>query len=597
MGANLAQFGAGSIGKMSFLLGYWGPDEANPANLRKALDRLGERDSQHIGRPGLEIAFPTGAEVWQAGERLGVLLGTALSEKLLPEAVQTGLTALEQDTADGQYALLTYAYEPGTLTLAHDPFGAQRFYYARQGESLWFSTALRTILALEPFRHRRELDYAALHTYLAFSFVAAPRTLIEGIRVVPPNTALVFTEPAALPQERLLFRLCPAPAPALAGSGARSESEWVARLRAELDRAMTRRLAGPGSGEVAVHLSGGLDSSLVAAWLRRAEVKTRLFHLDFGPPYNAERPYAESTAAWLGLPLTNVPVGPDKGTGQSLRRMVWRMGEPWGDPVTLPLYQGYAAVAQAGLPTVFNGEGGDQLFAGWPNRAMLAAQLYGEAEEGPARTERYLQTFHHFYGLEKNLYGAALHEKAGAVSLAALVEPYLGEAALPNLLDRLRWTNFWLKGSQNIMPRAAALARAAHLQMQAPLFDRRLARFALSVPADLLMRGTGEKYLLKRAIAEDGLLPEAILERPKRGMGVPTTEWCQGPLRAEFKKLLGRLGRRGLFQNSYLAMLSRGEDLPGEIRRHRRLGEKIWQLGILEIWLELFLDKVELDEP
>jgi asparagine synthase (glutamine-hydrolysing) len=243
---------------------------------------------------------------------------------------------------------------------------------------------------------------------------------------------------------------------------------------------------------------------------------------------------------------------------------------------------------------VFNGEGGDQLLAGWPNRPMLAGELYaGGRADGDGRLERYLRTFHHFYGLEEVAYGPELRQAARDGDLGALVRPYLEEPGLPHLFDRLRWANYWLKGGQNILPRAAALARAAGVAMAAPFFDRRLARFALTIPPELLLRGTEEKYLLKRALAEDGLLPPTILARPKRGMGVPATAWCLGPLRGAARGLLRRLERRDLFRRDYLRSLARGEEVPGEVRGARRVGEKLWQLAMLEVWLETVYDSDE----
>ncbi|HET6346703.1 MAG TPA: asparagine synthase C-terminal domain-containing protein, partial [Myxococcota bacterium] len=326
-----------------------------------------------------------------------------------------------------------------------------------------------------------------------------------------------------------------------------------------------------GVGEAAVHLSGGLDSGAVAAWLARAGVRTGCFFLDFGPPYDAERPYAEETAAWLGLPLERVPVSPRRfGVGRMLRDLAADLGEPWGDPVTLPLRLGYQAARVAGLSVVFNGEGGDQLLAGWPNRPMLAGELYAGVESSDDRIERYLRTFHHFYGLEEVAYGPELRTVARDSDLRELVRPFLEEPGLLRLFDRLRWANYWLKGGQNILPRVAALARSSGVAMATPFFDRRLARFALTIPPELLLRGTEEKYLLKLALGEAGLLPPAILSRPKRGMGVPATAWCLGPLRGAVRGLLRRLERRALFQRDYLRSLARGEEVPGEVRGARR---------------------------
>jgi len=571
------------------MLGYFGAELQNHSWLEKVLRGSGQPAFWvRAGEgPGLEIV--SDGEIYRSDRGgVGTLVGSALGKtSLLKSFAMAGVDALKSDEADGQYALVWYEPQAG-LTLAHDPFGATRLFYARLGQTLWFSNAFKLLLGLPPFQTKRELNLTALHTYLSFSFVAAPHTLIQGIEVVPPNVALTFNAPLSSPVAHRLF----APeSPAANPDLSRSES-WQDRLQTELGGAVQRRLGH--TNEVAVHLSGGLDSSAVAAWLLKSGVKTSLFHLDFGAPHNPERIYAAQTAAWLKLPLVNVAVEPKKqDAARLLEQLVSEMGEPWGDPVTLPLYLGCQAVQQAGLGNLFNGEGGDQLFAGWPNRSMLTAELYSGGDsthEAEARVQSYLRTFHHFYGLEEALYTSALQQVSRSVALSDYVQPYLMESALPDLFDCLRWANFWLKGSQNIMPRAAALSRGAGLTMSAPLFDRQLARFALQIPRQWLMHGTEEKYLLKQGLAQSGLLPPEILARPKRGMGVPVTYWCLGPLHSEFKHLLKRLAKRGYFHKEYLQMLLKGQDLPGELRQQRRLGEKIWQLGLLEIWLQLFYD-------
>lgn len=519
----------------------------------------------------------------------GALSGRVVAGfELLKEMGRIGAAALADARADGQFALAWFDAVEGVLTLGHDPFGARRVFYAQLPGVCWFADEVHLLLAVEAVRERRALDLSGLHSYLALSFVAAPRTPFRGITCVPPNVALAFDAPDAPPRETMLL------APPESAPGERpdegDEAAWLIRWQAEFDAAMGRWAGGV--REAAVHLSGGLDSGLVAGWLARSEVRTRLFFLDFGPPFDAERPYAEATAAWLGLPLERIAVSPRRfGAGRALHQLGTALGEPWGDPVTWPLHLGYRAARDAGLTTVFNGEGGDQLLAGWPNRAMLAGTLYaGEGEEELERAARYLQTFHHFSGLEDIAYGTTLREVAAKGELAATVRRYLDDPRLFSFLDRLRWANYWLKGGQNILPRAAALARQAGVTLATPLFDRRLAAFALTIPPGLLLRGTTEKYLVKRALHESGLLPPAVIDRPKRGMGVPATAWCQGPLRGAVHGLLRRLERRDLLRGDYLRQLLRGEEVADEVRGARRIGEKLWQLALLEVWLEVGYD-------
>ena len=149
-----------------------------------------------------------------------------------------------------------------------------------------------------------------------------------------------------------------------------------------------------------------------------------------------------------------------------------------------------------------------------------------------------------------------------------------------SLLHRLRAANLLLKGAQNILPRATQLAEAHGLWMRAPFFDRALTDWTFTLPANWFLHGACEKYLLKRA-AEPYLPPE-IVWREKRGMGVPTTQWCFGPLKREVSHRLstGRLKRDGWFNPTTVKELRRGNDEPGAYR-YRRVGEKLWALLML----------------
>jgi asparagine synthase (glutamine-hydrolysing) len=439
---------------------------------------------------------------------------------------------------------------------APDPFGAGPVYALRLGG--------RTHTAADPRALRRlsgaprGVDAAALHGYLCFSHPPGSRTLFTGVGRTP--------EPAP-------WRERPAPA---------DEDSAVRTLRVLL-AASVRRMLGR-ERDVGVYLSGGLDSSLVAALLARAGARVHLFSLDFGPPWDAELEHAQAVAAHLGRPLHRVRARP-RDVGRALMPTAAALHQPFGDPVTVPLYL-LGQAARGSVCTVFNGEGGDQLFGGWATKPMLAAEAYGGA--GYSREAAYLATYHRFHGAEAQLLTPAAMEAIGRTDAGAWLRPALDADGLPTLLHRLRAANIRLKGAQNIAPRMAQLAAAHGLQARAPFMDGALAEWTFTLPADFFLRGASEKHLLKRAA--EGLLPPALIDRPKRGMGVPATEWLRGwlsPLRWEAARRLSprRLRREGWFRPEYVAALRRGDDDPGETRR-RRAGEKLWALLMLHLWMD-----------
>jgi asparagine synthase (glutamine-hydrolysing) len=267
----------------------------------------------------------------------------------------------------------------------------------------------------------------------------------------------------------------------------------------------------------------------------------------------------------------------------ALRPTAAALHQPFGDSVTVPLYLLGQAAAQL-VDTVFNGEGGDQLFGGWANKPMIAAEAFGK--HGYNREAAYLQTFHRLHGLTDRFYTAAAQHAVSGLEAGAWIRPALAALGFSSLLHRLRAANLWLKGAQNIAPRARQLAAAHGLNLQAPFFDRSLAQWTFTLPPEWLLHGACEKYLLKRAA--EPYLPADIVWRGKRGMGVPTTEWCLGPLRRDVGRWLNlrRLQQAGWFEPATVKQLRHGVEVAGDFRS-RRIGELLWTLLMLHLWLDV----------
>lgn len=453
-----------------------------------------------------------------------------------------------------------------TLALACDPFGLHSIYTTQFQGADWFASDPRLLRRLPGVG--TQMDLVGLHGYLCFSCVPTPHTAFQDIFRLPAGSRVSVTANGCQWQRK---ENSPLPPPIHA-----DQDRAVGELRIYLREAIRRCLTT--ETEVGVFLSGGLDSSLIAALLAEAGVRTHLFTLDFGPPFDAELPLARRVAAHLGQTLHVVDARPPQ-IRRALDATAGALHQPFGDGVTVPLFLlGQAAKDYVG--TVFNGEGGDQMFAGWTNKPMIAAELYGTSDY--RREDAYLATFHKFYGLTDRLYTPRAQNATRGIHVENWVRPALRTGGFSSLLHQLRAAGVRLKGAQNIAPRAVQLAAAYGLRVRAPFFDRALWDWTCALPPEWFLQGACEKYLLKRAA--EPFLPGEIVWREKRGMGVPTTEWCLGPLRSEIAKRLSprTLKRYGWFDPA-LGGLRRGEDRPGEFRR-RRVGEKLWALLMLHIW-------------
>jgi asparagine synthase (glutamine-hydrolysing) len=343
---------------------------------------------------------------------------------------------------------------------------------------------------------------------------------------------------------------------------------------------------------VGVFLSGGLDSAMTAAMLVRAGARVRSYTLDFGEECYSEVPYAELVAGALGIPLTKIPVTAD-GVRRSLASTAVRLDGLYGDGVTVPLAL-LCERASKDVGVVFNGEGGDQLFAGWTNKPLIAASLYGHADDPtrspatPAGEEtfaaRYMRTFHRLHGQEAGVYTDEVRREIAELDALAPLARALDPAYTRGLLHRLRRANLMLKGADNIQPRATSLGLSYGLDVRTPFCSLRLAEWTFGVGGESWLRGGCEKYLLKRAV--EHLLPSEVVWREKRGMGVPLTPWLSGRLRRWSKRRLSprALGREGLWQPDAARRILEGE-LSGQVQG-RRIGETLWLMLMWRAWCE-----------
>jgi asparagine synthase (glutamine-hydrolysing) len=572
---------------MSGICGYVGG--GNPAvidAMLAAIEYRGDRTDTAVlpgvafgyrwwgGRPGKSPG------IHRQGAHLVVCAGTLAPPVSSPAAVLIDYVGGDRgavDTLDGAFAAGWWDGERRRLTLVRDPFGVRSLYYTDSNGVLYFASELKQLLAVPGLPV--EINPAALHKYLTFSFVPGEDVPIRGIKRLLPGHLAVYADGVLTATPYFTLR-------------EEIEEEFTDRkvavrhIRARCKEAIAKRLHGERS--VAVFLSGGIDSSAVTLWLKQAGIDVAAYSLDFGER-GMEKPQAQAVADHLKVPLHFVPVaGGD--IAAVLPDLVWKLDLPFGDPVTGPQYLLAQAVREAGFSTVFNGEGGDQLFGGWTSKPMIAAELYAAVHGEDTREELYLRSYHRFYGLENRLYTPEFRAQVGVPGQRrALLAPYLQSDRATTFLNRVRLADISLKGSQNILPRAERMANGHGLDLRVPLFDRALAEASFRLPPQLKLHGAAEKFVLKLVLQRH--LPREIVWRRKYGMGVPVTEWAFGPLSGVLQDLVGpeALRRRRLFNPEFVERLRRGENEPQEIRR-RRIGERLWTLAMLEAWLRVFVD-------
>jgi asparagine synthase (glutamine-hydrolysing) len=455
-----------------------------------------------------------------------------------------------------------------TLLLGRDIFGRVPLYWIQQGQVIWFASQLQLLL---PLLDAPKVNLAAVYGYSCFSYVPTPLTPLVGIQSVAAGTQL-----AGNFRDGMILQLEPQRSLQWQEQSEQIDDEVtaVAELQILLKNAIASQVQDI-TAPVGVCLSGGLDSSIIAALLVQAGVKVKAYTLDFGNYGVPEHTYAEQVAQYLQIPLVKVDATP-RSIYPAIIPTVKALDLPFGDGVTVPLYL-LAQKASQETEVIFNGENGDQLFAGWTNKPLIAARIYqGEHPNQDDFIQQYLRTFHRLWGYEA--YQADITDFHAEDWLQEALDSKYSNS----LLHRLRRAGLMLKGAQNIQPRATNIGLSQGVVVRSPFCNLALTQWSFRLSGELTLQGSCEKYILKRAV--ENWLPSEIVWRQKRGMGVPLSSWCLQEFWHNLGDWLnpGILRREGIFQPDIAAKIVTGE--LGAGITGRRVGEILWLLVMWELW-------------
>jgi asparagine synthase (glutamine-hydrolysing) len=493
---------------------------------------------------------------------------------------------------DGMFAFALWDGERQELLLARDRFGKKPLYVWRDGHELVFASTLTALLA-HP-RVPRELDEGALAEYLALEYVVAPRTILSGVTKLEP--AHVAVASARGFDQHAYWELH------VEGTRQISEREAIEELTVRLETAVRRRLIS--DVPLGVFLSGGIDSSLVTAFAARERSGIRTFSIRFTDPSFDESAHARAVAQHLGT--THLEEELDVREAASIVAGLGDiLDEPIGDGSIVPTYL-LSRFVRRHVTVALGGDGGDELFAGYPT--YVAHKLADAA--GPLRhlapAGRYLadllpvshDNFSLDFKLKKLFLGLdAPPEIRNYVWLGATPEAAVTElvgtdrdvyAAVRaryreghgSHLERVLHQDVGLYMCHSVLAKVDRASMAASLEVRAPLLDTAFAEYAASLPLDLKLRGRTGKYILKQLA--HAYLPAAIVDRPKKGFGMPIGRWLREDLRPLAHDILldsrslaaaGRLRRAPIER-----MLS--EHTHGRADHRQRL----WTLLVLELW-------------
>jgi asparagine synthase (glutamine-hydrolysing) len=496
----------------------------------------------------------------------------------------------------GMFAFALWDRDARTLLLARDHLGVKPLHYrldARGG--LAFASELKALAHAPGFA--REVDLDAIGLYLEAQYVPAPRTVWRGVAKLPAAHAMRIDADGRASVWRYWSPTW-TPKPAL------SDDEAVDALERELSRSVASMLVA--DVPLGAFLSGGIDSSLVAALMTRAANRPiDAFTIGFeGDAQGSEHEHAAAVARHLGARHHVLMLAPD-AILQALDGWTDVFDEPFGDQAALPTLL-LAGFARQRVTVALTGEGADEAFAGYGNygRRLAEERITGplghaasplpwlvRALPARLRKERLLRgiaeplarryqgiSVQFDPGMRARLVSPALRARL-AESLGDHVARAFDECGSPEYLDRLLHVDQRLWLADDLLVKVDRATMAHSLEARVPYLDHAFVEFCARLPARMKLRDGQTKWLLKRLALRH--LPESVVHRRKQGFVMPVAAWLNGPLAAELNAALSARGLdgRGLFAPGALARLS-GEHRAGR-RNH---GFRLWTLMMLERW-------------
>ena len=492
----------------------------------------------------------------------------------------------------GMFAIAIWDDGGQRLLLARDRLGEKPLYYRADEAGLDFAS---TVEALSLMRSDLAVDPAAVACYLSHSFIPATHTIWRDVRVLPPAHTLVIV-PGGSPQRRRYWdfpRSLPHPGRA---------RQLVPAVENVIEDSVTRCL--DADVPVGVFLSGGVDSSLVAAMAARHRPRLPAFSLGFREQEFNELPFARTVAAHAGLDHHVV----EGGVGdllECLPHLVAQYGQPFGDASAVPSFL-LARLARREVTVCLSGDGGDEAFGGyWRLQAGVYADRYGRMVPRPLRArlvpwlapllgplgrrwlamnELSLAPPGAAYSNSESWHGR-LDAIAGPALRPGLVHDRVAcrtaggvrrEGA--NLVQQILFEDFQVQLPDAYLTKVDVASMAASLEVRAPFLDQKVIETAWLLPDAMKLRWGQRKWLLKRIAAR--WVPAEVIYRPKMGFALPLVHWW----RAELGELLDSLLRDSIAGSSGWIEVPVVRDV---LERHRR-GEdhhtRLWLVLWLELW-------------
>jgi asparagine synthase (glutamine-hydrolysing) len=507
----------------------------------------------------------------------------------------------------GMFAFAIWDGNRKKLLLARDRIGIKPLFYAYNGTGLAFASEPKALLQL-PWVEGN-LDPHGLSHYLSYDFIPAPYCIYADIKKVPPGHQVIYHD-GALRCERywdldLSDRF----------DGNLDEKELCELIWKEFCRAVKTHLIS--DVPLGVLLSGGIDSTSVLAALRYEGVHdVKTFSIGFDDPSFDESKYFRRAASFFETEHHEEVLAPQKLIA-IIPEVATILDEPLADASIMPTYL-LSRFTKGSVKVALGGDGGDELFAGYPTyQAFLLSRYYERlpriikflVESAVKRlpvsfknmsldfrakkfingipyppVERHYRWMGTFSPDEKGeLLTPSIKRRLEKLDSFNILYDYLRGKAFSSELGKLLYLDTKLYLQDGVLAKVDRASMAHGLEVRVPFLDHRFVDLVTGIPEQLKLKGLATKYIWKKAIRDR--IPAEIARRGKKGFGIPIGKWLSGELKKLMLELLseGRVKKQGIFNPSVVATL-----VDDHLARRVDNRKKLWNLLIFQLWWDRF---------
>ncbi|HUG20507.1 MAG TPA: asparagine synthase (glutamine-hydrolyzing) [Planctomycetaceae bacterium] len=513
------------------------------------------------------------------------------------------------DHLRGMFAIAVWDERRERLVLTCDRLGQKPLFYRKSTGQLLFASELKALLQVDDAP--RELNREAVDDYLLYQYVPHPDCILEGYNKLPPGHRAVYERDSLTIEP---YWTPPYEKPALFFN---SEAEWSRELRHRLSESVSLRLRS--DVPLGAFLSGGIDSTIIVGLMQElSENQTKTFSIGFPVEEFDERTFAREASEHLGTEHHEQVVSPDALS--ILPKLIWHYDEPFSDSSAIPTMY-LSEMTRRHVTVALSGDGGDELFAGYPRyravelarrvdklpgfaKSILGWKLWQKLPSGTSqrsivrrgkrflsaisrsKEERYLDWISIFNeDVRAELFTPDFRASLGTHEAKRFVLEAYRQCPSRDFLTRTTCVDVATYLPCDILKKVDIASMAYGLECRSPFLDHHVAELAAAMPIELKMDARRQKKILLETFSD--FLPERLRNRPKMGFGVPINVWFRNELKPLLYDVLlsDKAQQRGIFRKKNVEQLVE-QHLSGRWDHSYRL----WNLLCLELWQRMFLE-------